>query len=579
LVFILIGTGYFSFQLIQLAQHQKLWESNSLGLFLCLWLLSQLLVYKKRQNAGQDWVRLQNLSAIGGVTFGLSFPGWINFPPLAFFCFLPFLLIESESEKISPKGPSLFKFLYPGIVLGNIISTSWVANASFVAALFAILVNGLLMLLPWLANRLVRRRWPELGFWPLIPFWLTFEFLHYRWELSWPWLTLGNALAPWPAFIQWYEWTGVLGGSVWVLALNILVFQWIQKKRSSQVVWVLALVFSLPVAWSLIRFYNYEEQGTWRKVTLVQPNFEPNYEKPQLPEGYQTAQILELLNQHITDSTAFVLFPESSFGFFNLDELGSQASILELRGVQARFPKTVFISGIDAYRLLTKAAADRPTTRRQTTQDGREIYYETMNAAAQLNPANTWVSLYFKSKLVPGAEIFPYPGLLGFLKPVVEQFGGTLAGFVRQDAPTLFASPQGKAAPVICYESVYGDYCATYVRLGAQAIFILTNDGWWGHTPGHRQHLQYARLRAIENRRYVARAASTGISAFIDPRGVIQQRSKYGEKTAMDGKIQLLNNLTLYSRWGDWVGKTMVALTLLLGALALGRPWFYSKNK
>jgi apolipoprotein N-acyltransferase len=364
------------------------------------------------------------------------------------------------------------------------------------------------------------------------------------------------------------------------MAVNILLLEWVQQykqgKKSNQL--VIALVVLLPAIGSLIRFRAYTEHGTLRKVTLVQPNFEPNYEKPKLPEDFQTAKIVEMLNKVISDSTAFVLFPESSFGFFNLDEIASQPSILELKAVQAHYPHTVFIGGIDAYRLLTIAAMNRSTTRKQVNQDGREVYYETMNAAAQLDPNRAKISLYFKSKLVPGAEIFPYPNLLGFLKPIVEQFGGTLAGFVRQDKPTVFISLQGKAAPVICYESVYGDYCAAYVRAGAQAIFVLTNDGWWGHTAGHRQHLQYARLRAIETRRYVARATSTGISAFINPCGVVLQKTRYGEKTTLTRNILLQKELTIYTKWGEWVGKTMAALALLLGALAIGRPLFFKKK-
>src|SRR5574343_444659 len=72
-----------------------------------------------------------------------------------------------------------------------------------------------------------------------------------------------------------------------------------------------------------------------------------------------------------------------------------------------------------------------------------------------------------------------------------------------------------KLAPAVCYESVYGDFMAKYIRSGAEVICIITNDGWWGNTPGHRQHLAYAKLRAIETRKQIIRSANTGISCFV----------------------------------------------------------------
>ena len=88
-------------------------------------------------------------------------------------------------------------------------------------------------------------------------------------------------------------------------------------------------------------------------------------------------------------------------------------------------------------------------------------------------------------------------------------------------------------APVICYESVYGEYSTGYIKKGAQAIFIMTNDGWWDNTAGHRQHLYFASLRAIEARRAIARSANTGISAFVNQRGDILQPTRYDEPIAI----------------------------------------------
>lgn len=113
-----------------------------------------------------------------------------------------------------------------------------------------------------------------------------------------------------------------------------------------------------------------------------------------------------------------------------------------------------------------------------------------------------------------------------------------------------------KFAPVVCYESVYGEFVAQQCRKGAQAIFIITNDGWWKDTPGYRQHLNFARLRAIETGRWVARSANTGSSAFINPKGDVVQKTSYNTRTALKQSIALKDQATFYITYGDVIGRT-----------------------
>ncbi|MFM1745179.1 MAG: hypothetical protein RLZZ630_1116, partial [Bacteroidota bacterium] len=122
------------------------------------------------------------------------------------------------------------------------------------------------------------------------------------------------------------------------------------------------------------------------------------------------------------------------------------------------------------------------------------------------------------------------------------------------------------SAPVICYESIYGDYVGEYIRNGANLICIMTNDGWWSDTPGYRQHCQYARLRAIEHRRAIARSANTGISCFIDPKGQIQQPTGWWVPAVIQQKVELHTSLTFYSQHGDYPGRfcTYAGIVLML---------------
>ncbi|HEY0769806.1 MAG TPA: apolipoprotein N-acyltransferase, partial [Sphingobacteriaceae bacterium] len=168
------------------------------------------------------------------------------------------------------------------------------------------------------------------------------------------------------------------------------------------------------------------------------------------------------------------------------------------------------------------------------------------------NSAN--VQFYHKSKLVPGVEQLPFSSALSFLKPVFAAFGGSSGGFGSQDKPSVFYSQSGiGAAPVICYESIWGGYVADYVQQGAQFIAIITNDGWWGNTSGKDQHMQYAKLRAIESRRWVARSANTGISAFINQRGDVVQKTSWWQEDALKQDINLNDELTFYVKSGDYI--------------------------
>ncbi|MFM8711285.1 MAG: apolipoprotein N-acyltransferase, partial [Sphingomonadales bacterium] len=196
------------------------------------------------------------------------------------------------------------------------------------------------------------------------------------------------------------------------------------------------------------------------------------------------------------------------------------------------------------------------------------------NGAVLLSHQRT-TQFYHKSMLVPGVETLPW--FLRFMDSWFEKFGGVTAGYAKQDHRTVLpTSTSFLIAPAICYESIYGDFMRRYVKQGANLIVIVTNDGWWKKTPGHRQHLQYARLRAIETGTWVARSANTGISAFIDPAGQIIEQRDYDQTATLRKSIPLLTaSTTLYVRWGDWVSKTI----LIVGGLFSVFPLLRRKRK
>ena len=146
---------------------------------------------------------------------------------------------------------------------------------------------------------------------------------------------------------------------------------------------------------------------------------------------------------------------------------------------------------------------------------------------------------------------------MSVFKPILGDaminLGGTVASLGTDKERVAFSNPynKGKIAPIICYESIYGEFVTEYVKKGANFLAIVTNDSWWGVTEGHKQLLSYAKLRAIETRREIARSANSGISAHINAKGEVLEDTFYGDKTALFAKVNLYDKETFYVKAGD----------------------------
>jgi apolipoprotein N-acyltransferase len=198
--------------------------------------------------------------------------------------------------------------------------------------------------------------------------------------------------------------------------------------------------------------------------------------------------------------------------------------------------------------------------------DASGLYYDHFNSAIKIDSGNS-IGIYHKSKLVPGIEMQFSNGVTRFISRILPYLGGTKWGYGIQKDRVCFEDASGllKTGPVICYESVFGKFVTEYVRKGAQALFIITNDGWWKNTNGYKQHLNFASLRAIETRRSIARAANTGISCFIDIRGKITEETKWWNKEVLKGVICPETRITTYVKYGDyllWISSILSAIIL-----------------
>lgn len=566
---IAIGTAY---DMYARTAQELLWGHRPLLLFLAVWIAFHA-IFSGRTPEGRHRVLLSSLS---GLILGLGFPGILPAPLLLFAGFVPLLLLEEEisASDAKRKTREVFRHSYNTFILWNIISTYWVANTALAAGVVAMVLNSLFMAWVFMAFHATKRIMPRLGLAAFAAYWMAFDYVHLNWELTWPWLTIGNGLAQFPALAQWYEYTGVFGGSLWILTGNILVLAaWkarVERPVLRKQLFRLATWITLPVAISLWMYFNHTDEGTPITVAIVQPNYEPHYEKFEIAESIQMDRFIEL-SAMVTDSaTDYLVWPETSFGYVETRAVEAYPAVQRTREFMAPFPRLKLIAGIDAYHIFLPGEPHSRAVRSSDRGDGNVMYYEVLNAAIQLSNESAETPLYRKSKLVPGPEILPYRELFGVFKPIIEQVQGTVSGVGTQKERATLSSSSGHIAPVICYESVFGEYFTGYIHKGAQAAFIMTNDGWWDDTPGHRQHLWFGTLRSIETRRSIARAANTGISAFINQRGDVLQPTRYGETIAIKGEILLNDRVTFYVRWGDVIARIAIftSLLLLLNTLA-----------
>ncbi len=519
------------------------------------------------------------LSSLSGVLLSLGFPP-SPLTPLMFVGLVPLLMVE-ESLREQFGGAArrkMFTHAFNAFLIWNICTTWWVINTSFLPGIVANLANTLLMATVFVLFHQARSvLQPKLHPFVLAAFWIAFEYVHIHWEISWPWLTFGNSLAQYPTWIQWYEVTGVFGGSLWILLANFWIYKWYQTRPHpvGQLVWILVWI-GVPLGWSVWRYATYPLQKGTVEVAVVQPNFEPHYEKFIVPQHEQLARFLKLSRDILTDSTCYLVYPETSFGFVRLNDIEDDYHIQALRQIIRDYPNLHIVTGLESYRVF-KDHINLPSIREMHNRDGTAVYIDVQNSAIQVDQRDS-IPVYFKSKLVPGAESFPYKDYLPFLKPIVDMLQGSIEGLTTQPTRTVFHTSCGNVAPVICYESVYGDYVGGYIRNGADMIFIMTNDGWWDKTPGHVQHLLFGALRAIEHRVPIARSANTGTSCFVNARGDILQPTKYGETTAIRAMLAPAESLTFYTRWGDIIARVAVFMAVLMLALTVTRSFVPGKG-
>ena len=504
------------------------------------------------------------LSALlSGLLLSAAWPTW-GIAPIAFIGFVPLLLLEDRFAN-GEKG-KLFWLSFLAFLVWNVVTTWWIWNAT-PAATAAWVLNSLFMAIVFNVFHLTKKKgcnnpW---GNFFLIPYWMAFEQLTYLWAIKWPWLNLGNAFSSRIEWIQWYEYTGVAGGTLWILAVNILItniilfFKSKETKKLFACIGIEAIILLLPIIISTRMYNHYDEQGTDTEVIVVQQNCDPWNE--QFDSQFYDQVIQNNINLSlplITPKTKFVVSSESAIqeGIW-LHEIDNAKALHTLHDYIKRFPQMAFVIGGTTYEFVPRGMeSDFPA---RDIGDGEHFYY-CHNSALLIDTIN--LQYRNKSQLTPGVEAIPE--WMGFLKNYSITMGIARGTLKTDPEAKVLTFGNHKVGVPICYESAFGEYVSNFCKKGADLLFVITNDGWWGDTPGYKQHFEFSKLRAIENRRCIARSANTGRSGFFNQRGDVLQQTQYWVPDAIRATLKANTKVTFYAQHGDYLSRIAVYLTFVL---------------
>jgi len=494
------------------------------------------------------------LSLLSGILLILSFPNF-DVEVLAWFALVPlFFSIEGKGlyhSFILGFLTGVISFL--GILYWIIVAVHTYGNVPLVPSAFILLLLVVYLSLyfgafAWLTRFVqIRTGLRTLLFTPIL--WVALEYLRSFLLTGFPWADLGYSQYLNLPFIQMADITGPYGPSFVILLVNAALFGVLHSWSKKTFPFKEAMIAVAILLGSLIYGYLRMEatgrhmiQNPPLKIGLVQGNIDQSIK---WDESFQkeTLQIYERLSFKVAEQKPdLIIWPETATPFFFQDAKEYQPLILDIPKRTHAF----LLFGTPSYKI----------------QKGKVNHY---NSAYLASPSEELVGKYDKIHLVPFGEYIPMQDLLFFIGSLGEGIGDFKSGKEIFN----FALPRGKFGVLICFEIIFPDLSRRFVKKGANFLVTLTNDAWFGRTSAPYQHFSMAVFRAVENRVFVARAANTGITGFIDPRGKILKEGGIFTEEAMSETVRLSSQKTFYTLFGDVFAWVCSGFSILIWLYAL----------
>jgi len=480
-----------------------------------------------------------------------------------FAAFIPyFSVIEKKKSLLEINRASYLAFFIFCLITLYWVG-SWQKSADpflMISGVLLLFFNPLILLIPSTLYYFSTKIFPQkisIYFFPL--FWVTYEYLYMLTDASFPWLTLGNGLSHFISFIQIADIIGALGLTLIVVYLNILLYKGVVNFKSQTIFFkriihfsLAALIILLVLIYGFIKLSGFSYPGKKITVGLIQPNLDPWAKWQGMDTGTMISDYLNLSRKAVSEKAELIIWPETALPFYLMS--GNYKSILDS-----------IYNFVDENNVnLMTGMPDIIFHHKNIPEDSKysgpgEFYYSTYNAILFFSPQDKHVGRYGKMKLVPFGERVPFVDEFPFLGDVIKWGVGISGWNVGKDTAVFKVSLVNKintdsgedfayVAGLVCYESIYPEFAASFVRKGANLIAVVTNDSWYGNSSGPYQHKEMAVLRAVENRRTVVRAANGGISTIIEPTGITRAETEMFTKTSLTGEVFIQDEETFFTR-------------------------------
>lgn len=529
------------------------------------------------------------LSIASGLLLFLSFPPMPTFF-LAFFAFIPLLFLLDSEKKLNPLYLYICFFIYHTATLWWISSFQEKTDPFLMISGFVLdIVHPLFFFIPimlWLFIRIGDKSSGSLYSFPFC--WVFFEWLHAQTELSFPWLTVGYTQATNIYWVQFADITGVYGVSFTICLVNVLLYDILRAYTKGEFRYIrfryqiatLLLLIIIPVIYSNISNVEYKHEILMKnnekvKIGMVQPNINPweKWDKGNYDQIIYHKRLSDSLIS-IENDIDLIVWNETQILYLN-ENFNTLHNFGFLRDWVDSSRISLLSGFVDLVYYESKEKA--PSIAKSTEFNGKDTYFDTFNSALLLNPNQEGSQIYHKMKLTPFGERIPHVELISFMQDFVLWGVGISFWGKGTEQKVLTVNNNDKSfkvASIICIESIYPGFVRQFANLDAEIFTLITNDAWYDGTPGPAQHNYIAVMRAIENKRYIARCANSGVTNFISANGRILRgipQYQYGV-TAME--MPLISKKTIYSKYGNW----FVYVTFFLLLFYLLRIIFKSRK-
>ncbi|MBN1301595.1 MAG: apolipoprotein N-acyltransferase [Melioribacteraceae bacterium] len=488
---------------------------------------------------------------VGGVALGLGFPP-VPMPFLMFIGLIPYLYVIERRQGLA----EINRITYFTFFIFNLVTLYWVGSWTrdadpflLIAGTVLMFFNPLLFLIPSTLYYHAKKRLGKNTSLLLLPvFWAFYEYMYTVTDFRFPWLTLGNGLVKFNLFIQIADVIGVYGLTLLIIFINIGLYKAWNNRATGEGSAYLPAVFSLaliavPLIYGIVKHKESGGESEKIKVGLIQPNLNPwkKWEAGNLNE--QLDLYLSLSREAVLKGAELIVWPESALPVY----LMTGAYSLQVNRIY-KFLDTnnvLLLTGMPDATFY----GDSLTAPEDAKKTSSGKFYTSYNSILFFQPHNRSVKKYGKIMLVPFGEKVPLVEQIPFLGELFRWNVGISSWNTGKEITVFQTTDKRKIAGVICIESIYPDFVASFVSKGAELIAVVTNDSWYGNSSGPYQHRDFAILRAVENRRSVVRAANGGVSCLIDPLGKIVQQTSMFTEDVLVAEAELNGETTFYTRY------------------------------